>query len=138
MAPILFLPVHSKEKVGKEPPTDKFIMDNLKTSLATKVENDRGNTDGDIVWRFIKPRASTIIGQLVYAIYGPWPLIAISKARKEFFNSAFRIWIGEIVFKWLLQKNQDEKVWRDLGLRHNRVEHLSIIIHNVTEYKDSI
>ena len=113
-------------------------MDNLKTSLATKVENDRGNTDGDIVWRFIKPRASTIIGQLVYAIYGPWPLIAISKARKEFFNSAFRIWIGEIVFKWLLQKNQDEKVWRDLGLRHNRVEHLSIIIHNVTEYKDSI
>ena len=64
---------HSKEKTGKEPPPDALIMDNLETSLATTVDKDSGNTSGAIVERFIKPRASTMFGHLVYLLDGPGP-----------------------------------------------------------------
>ena len=65
MASNVFLPGNSKEKVGKETPTDTLIMDNLETSLATIVDKAHGNTGGSIVERFIKPIASTIFGHLV-------------------------------------------------------------------------
>ena len=54
-SPKFLLPGHSKEKTGKEPTTEAFIMDKLETSLATKVDKARGNTSGAISERFIKP-----------------------------------------------------------------------------------
>ena len=48
-APKFVLPGNSKEKVGKEPPSDSLIIDNLGTSLTTTVDKSRGNISGSIV-----------------------------------------------------------------------------------------
>ena len=58
----LFLPWHSKEKVGKETPPYALIMDNLETSLAPPVDKACGKTSVAIVDRFIKPIASELFG----------------------------------------------------------------------------
>ena len=55
---IFFLPGHSKDKFGKEPPQDALIMYNLETLLETTVDKARGNSSGAIVERFIKNIAS--------------------------------------------------------------------------------
>ena len=99
-APKLVLPGHSKEKVGKNPPQDVLIMDNLETSLASTVYKDIGNTSGAIVERFIKPRASTMFGNPVYSLDGPGPPIAVSGPHEEFFNSDFALWIGGNIFSY--------------------------------------
>ena len=56
-APNMFLPVHSKEKIGKETPPYALIMDNLETYLDNTVDKARGSSIGSIVERFIKTRA---------------------------------------------------------------------------------
>ena len=53
-------------------------MDNFETPLATTVDKARGNTSGDIVERFIKPRASSIFEHQLYLMDGPGPSIAVS------------------------------------------------------------
>ena len=32
---------------------------------------------------------------------------AVSEPHEKFFNTSFRIWIGGVFFRWLLQTNQD-------------------------------
>ena len=73
--PLVVLPGHRREKVGKEPPHPPYalIMDNLETPLATTVYKARGNASGDIVERFIKPGSSTIFGHPEYSLDGPGP-----------------------------------------------------------------
>ena len=71
--PNCVLPGHSKEKIGKEIPPDVLIVDNLETSLDTTVDKACDNAIGDIVERFIKPRASTIFVHLVYKLDCPGP-----------------------------------------------------------------
>ena len=90
-APNLFCPGHIKEEVWKEPPPYTLIMDNMETSLATTVYKARGNTSGDIVERFIKPRASTMFGNPVYLLYGPGPPIAVSDPY-EYFSTVVLIY----------------------------------------------
>ena len=53
-----------------------------------------GNKSVAIVEIFIKPRASTIFGHLVYFMDGPGTSVEVSGPHKEFFNSYFGIWIG--------------------------------------------
>ena len=53
-----------------------------------------GNTSGDIVERFIKPRVSTIFGHTLNLLDGPRISMEVSGPHEEFFNSAFGIWIG--------------------------------------------
>ena len=45
LAPKLFLPGNSKEKVGKEIPPYAFLVYNLDMSLATTMDKACGNTD---------------------------------------------------------------------------------------------
>ena len=71
-----------------------MIVDNLETSLTTTVDKACGNTSGDIVERFIKPRSSTLFGHPLYSLDGPDPSISVSVPHEEFSNSAFGIWIG--------------------------------------------
>ena len=59
-------------------------MDNLKKALATTVDKGRGNTCGDIVEQFLKPRESTMFGHPVYYMDRPWPLISIYGPHEEF------------------------------------------------------
>ena len=83
-----------------------------------------GNIVRYIVERFIKHIASTTFSLPVYSLDGPGPYIAISGPHEGFFNSVFGIWIGE--------ENSDGccitigicEVWRALGLRQHRVEHM--------------
>ena len=49
LAPTIFLPRNSKDKVGKESTPDTLIMDNLETLLYTTVDKVRGNSSGSIV-----------------------------------------------------------------------------------------
>ena len=63
--------------------------------MATTVNKARGNAFRATVWRFIKPRASTIFFQAVYSLDETGPSMAVSGPHEEFFNSAFGIWIGE-------------------------------------------
>ena len=120
-----FPPGHSKEKVGKETPSYALIMDNLETSLATAVSNANGNTSGAIVERLIKPIASKMCGYPVYLLDGTGPSIAVSGPHKEFFNSAFAIWIGGKNFSdGCCRPIRMHELWRDLGLIHIRVEHI--------------
>ena len=61
----------------------------------------RSNASGTIMERFIKLRASTIYGHTVYFMDEPGPLIAVSGAHEEFFNSDFvGIWIGGKYFSY--------------------------------------
>ena len=53
-----------------------------------------GNSNGAIVERFIKPRASPIFGHPLYSLDGPRISMEVSEPHEEFFNSAFGIWIG--------------------------------------------
>ena len=106
-----------KEKFGKEPLPDALIMDNLETSLTTTVDKTQGNGSGSILKRFIEPRASTIFDHLVYYLDGPGPPIAISGPHEEIFKSDFRIWIGGIFFRWLMQTNQNAKSMESLRTR---------------------
>ena len=71
LAPIIFLPGHSKEKTKKETPTDALIMNNLESLLAITLYNAPGNTSEAIVEIFIKPRASTMFEHPVYSLDGP-------------------------------------------------------------------
>ena len=50
MEPKCVLPGNSKEKVGKEIPPDALLVDNLETSLETKMDKACGNTGGTF-WR---------------------------------------------------------------------------------------
>ena len=63
---IFFSQGTEKRKLKSNPPPDALIMDNLEASLATTVNKSRGNTSGNILERFIKPRASTEFGHPVY------------------------------------------------------------------------
>ena len=82
---------HSKEKTDKEVPQDPLIIDNLETSLETKVDKACGNTSGSVVERFIKSRASEMFGHPVHLLEGPGPSIPVSGPHEEFSNSAFGI-----------------------------------------------
>ena len=84
----------AKRKLGRKPPPDALIMDNLETSLATTVNKARGNTSGTIVERFIKSIASTMFGHTVYSLDGPGTSISVSGPHGEFFNSDFALYIG--------------------------------------------
>ena len=84
LEPKYFIPGNSREKVGKETPPDTFIMDNLETLLATTVEKARGNSSGDIVERFNKPRVLTLFGHPEYSLDGSGTLIAVSGPHEEF------------------------------------------------------
>ena len=53
-----FLPGDSKEKFGREPPPDAFIMNSLEILLTTKANKACWNASGSIVERFIKTLAS--------------------------------------------------------------------------------
>ena len=94
LEPNLFLPGNIKERVGKNPPSDVLIMNNLETMLSTTADKARGNTSGSIVGRFIKPRASKMSGHPVNSLDGPGQSIAVSGPHEEFFNSYFALWIG--------------------------------------------
>ena len=78
--------------------------------------------------RFIKPRASTMFGNLVYFLDGPGPSIYISGPHEEYFNIAFALWKGGNIFSdECCRTIRMNEVWRDLELMHLRVEHLSIL-----------
>ena len=64
MKPAPFFPSQgtSKNKLGRTPPLDALIVDNLEKLFTTTVDKACGNASGDIVERFIKTRASTIFG----------------------------------------------------------------------------
>ena len=76
-APNNILSGNTKEKVGKETPQYELFMDTLETLFSTKEDKAHGNTYEDIVERFIKLRASTIFGHLVYSLDGPGKSIVI-------------------------------------------------------------
>ena len=78
----------------------------MDTFLATIVDKSSVNTNGSIVERFIKPRSSTIFGQLEYSLDVPGQPIEVSDPHEEFFNSAFGIWMVGNVFRWNMQANQ--------------------------------
>ena len=69
-------------------------MNNVETLLATTVDKDSGNASEDIFGKFIKPRTSRMFGHPAYSMDGTGPFISVSVPHKEFFNSAFGIWIG--------------------------------------------
>ena len=77
-APNMFLPVHSKEKIGKETPPYALIMDNLETYLDNTVDKARGSSIGSIVERFIKPRSSTIFCHPLHSLDGTGQSITVS------------------------------------------------------------
>ena len=68
-------------------------MYKLETSLATILYKACVNVGEAIGERLIKPIASIMFGHLEYFLDGPGPLIAVSGPHREFFNSAFGIWI---------------------------------------------
>ena len=74
-------------------------MDNLKILLAITVDKTRGDESGAILERLVKPRASKHFGDPVYFLDGPGLSFAISGPYEEFFNIAFRIWIGGNIFQ---------------------------------------
>ena len=53
-APKFTLPGHSKEKLGRTPPPDALIMDDLEKLLSTTVDKACGNSSGSLVEMFIK------------------------------------------------------------------------------------
>ena len=55
-APKFVLPGKAKRKLGRNPPQDVLIMDNLEISLVTTVYKSHGNTSGSMGERLIKPR----------------------------------------------------------------------------------
>ena len=90
------------------------------------MDKSRGNQNGSIVERFIKPRASTIFVNMANSLDGPGPLIAVSVPHEEFFNSYFGIFIGGKRFlDGSYRPIRMHKVCTALGLSQNRVEHIS-------------
>ena len=55
------------------------------------MDKARGNANGSIVERFIKPRASKISYHYAYSMGVLGPSIAVSGPYEEFFNSDFGI-----------------------------------------------
>ena len=84
-----------------------------------------GNESEDILERFIKSISLTVFLHMEYYIYGTGTLIALLGPHDKFFISDFGIWTS-------VKKNPDEicipirmqKVWRYLGIIHQRVEQL--------------
>ena len=52
--------------------------------MVITVDKASGDASGDIVKRFIKPRASTMFVHLVYYLDGLWSLIKISVPYEDF------------------------------------------------------
>ena len=101
-------------------------------SLSTIVDKARGNVNGAIVERFIKPRALDIYGHTAYYLDGPVPSIAVSVSCENFYNSAFRIWIGGKRFSvGSCRPTRMHKVWRNIGIMQHREEHMSNLCHEV-------
>ena len=71
--PKLVLPGNNKRKVEQENSLNAFIVDNMEILLANKLDKDCGIENGNIVMRFIKPRASIIIYHLPYFLDVPGP-----------------------------------------------------------------
>ena len=87
-------------------------MENLATSFTNPVEKDCGNERISIVDIFIKPRASKMFGYTEYSLYVAWLSIAAPITHKEFFKSAFGIWLGRNVFQMDVA---DQLVWIKYG-----------------------
>ena len=69
-------------------------------------------------------------GHPEYYLDGTGPSIAVSGPHEEFFNSAFGICLGRKRFSdGCCRQIRMHKVWKDIGLRHHRVEQMSIMIH---------
>ena len=91
-----------------------------------------GNANISILQRFIKPRTSIIFGYLTYSPDRPVPSILVSGPHEDFSNSAFGICIGRTHFSdGRCRPISMHKVWRYLLLRHNIVEHVSILRRGV-------
>ena len=60
LSPTAILTGHNKDKFGQEKPSGLLIMYNLEISLNTASYKAHSNTNGAIVYSFIKPIASTM------------------------------------------------------------------------------
>ena len=82
------------------------------------MDKNHGNTSGEIVDRFIKPRASTIFVHPLYSLDGTGTSMAVSVPHEKFFNSDICIWIGGDNFSdGCFRPISIHEVWRALGLR---------------------
>ena len=108
-------------------------------SLSTIVDKARGNVNGAIVERFIKPRALDIYGHTAYYLDGPVPSIAVSVLCENFYNSDFRIWIGGKRFSdgCCITISMHE-VWRDIRLRQKILKHMSILRHEAAMKRERV
>ena len=104
LSPTSILPGHNKDKFGRENPSVLLIMYNLEIPLNTASDKAHYNTNGAIVYSFIKPIASTMFILPSYYMDVTGPSIAVTVPNSEFFNSAVGIWIdGKLI--WMLKTN---------------------------------
>ena len=107
-APKFVFPGHNKEKVGKEHPPRCVDYGSLEKLLSTALDKDRGNTSGAIVERFIKLRASTILGHPAYSLDGPGLSISVSVPHEEFSTVLLGYEWAEKC-RWMIYTNQDSQ-----------------------------
>ena len=84
LAPKCVLPGNSKEKVGKEMPSDVLVMNNLETSSENTGDKAHRNANGSIVETFIKYTASMIFGHPEYSLDVPGRSNAVSGLHEDF------------------------------------------------------
>ena len=71
-------------------------------------------------------------GNPVYSLYGPGPSMTFSVPHEDYFNRVLGIWIGgKHVSYGCCRPISMHKVWRALGLKQQRVEHLSSLQQGV-------
>ena len=73
-----------KKNLGRTPPPDALVMDNLETFLATTVDKASGNATGSMLERFIKNRSPTMFGHPEYSLDGPGPSISVLCPHEDF------------------------------------------------------